>query len=140
MSPDVPEIDALEETVVRADTLTGEKWTGDMVRWSDAESAVRSALDRQARETACDRCGDELRDHPGLRPVCGVCMLGTTEDDLYQQARRDVAREIVEALRAEARGRTPHADRDARVIAGIREGADLIEHVFLSPDNPEGNA
>lgn len=127
-SPDVPEIDALEETVVRADTLTGEKWTGDMVRWSDAESAVRSALDRQARETACDRCGDELRDHPGLRPVCGVCMLGTTEDDLYQQARRDVAREIVEALRDRAEELAGTASRV--YMAGIEEAACLVIRDF----------
>ncbi len=47
---EIPEIEALELTVVQADTLTGERWTGEMVRWSDAESAIRSALDRQARE------------------------------------------------------------------------------------------
>lgn len=62
-------------------------------------------------------------------------------DEGRAAARREAFREAVEALRAEARGRTPHADRDARVIAGIREGADLIEHLFLShPDNPEATA
>ena len=43
-------IERLEATVVRADTVTGEKWSGDMVRWSDAEAAVRAAADTRTRE------------------------------------------------------------------------------------------
>jgi len=43
-------IERLEATVVRADTVTGEKWSGDMVRWSDAEAAVQAAADTRTRE------------------------------------------------------------------------------------------
>ena len=43
-------IERLEATVVRADTVTGEKWSGDMVRWSDAEAAVLAAVDARTAE------------------------------------------------------------------------------------------
>lgn len=50
----MPDVDAiierLEATVVRADTVTGEKWSGDMVRWSDAEAAVLAAVDARTAE------------------------------------------------------------------------------------------
>lgn len=65
---EIPEIEALELTVVQADTLTGERWTGEMVRWSDAEAAVRSAVDRQAREIEAhvrSVADGVLTDHPG---------------------------------------------------------------------------
>ena len=47
VSPDVPEIDALRH-VAQREFVRENEW----VRLSDAESAVRSALDRQAREIA----------------------------------------------------------------------------------------
>lgn len=43
-------IERLEATVVRADTVTGEKWSGDMVRWSAAEAAVLAAVDARTAE------------------------------------------------------------------------------------------
>ena len=50
----MPDVDAiierLEATVVRADTVTGEKWSGDMVRWSAAEAAVLAAVDARTAE------------------------------------------------------------------------------------------
>lgn len=143
---EIPEIEALELTVVQADTLTGERWTGEMVRWSDAEAAVRSALDRQARDFAAAGVSVVEANDPDHEPCAGTgslvrawppgdvgdpchCVRWELRLDPASALARDLlvrqAREIVEDARAEAAG-----DVSPPIAYALRWFASRVEQRF----------
>ena len=96
-------IERLEATVVRADTVTGEKWSGDMVRWSDAEAAVQAAADTRTRE-------DEQTMYAGR--ICADALMGkiAAQDVLIaaiERCRRFPVSDCDATSTNEAAGETP---------------------------------
>lgn len=102
-------------------------------RVTDALVAERDTV-ADTREV-CSRCGDDFHEHRDLPHVCGGCMIGTKEDDLYAAGEKAGAdtrtREIIEWAREES----AKWNKNTASHAAYKHAADSLARRFLNGDN-----